>query len=140
MHDSINLAMIITKSRIDVYPTCFVILMTCFAGCGKAGPELAPVSGRVTVDGQPMENVDVTFQPDEMRPASYGRTDADGHYELGYKRGVQGALLGQHTVRIRSLAANAPKIAAQFDSQSELRREVKAGQNEFDFDVTTESK
>ena len=90
-----------------------------------------------------MENVDVTFQPDEMRPASYGRTDADGHYELGYKRGVQGALLGQHTVRIkveRSLVPNPPHIAARFNSQSELRREVKAGQNEFDFDVTTEGK
>ena len=68
--------------------------MVCFAGCGKSGPELAPVSGRVSVDGQTMENVNVTFQPDEMRPASYGRTDADGHYELGYKRGVQGACLG----------------------------------------------
>ena len=135
--------MIVTKSRIDVYPACFVILMVCFAGCGKSGPELAPVSGRVTVDGQSMENVDVTFQPDEMRPASYGRTDADGHYELGYKRGVQGALLGQHTVRItveRSLVPNPPHIAARFNSQSELRREVKAGQNEFDFDVTTEGK
>jgi hypothetical protein len=135
--------MMITKSRIDACPACFVILMACFAGCGKSGPELAPVSGRVTVDGQPMENVDVTFQPDEMRPASYGRTDADGHYELGYKRGVQGALLGQHTVRIkveRSLVPNPPHIAPQFNSQSELRREVKAGQNEFNFDVTTEGK
>jgi hypothetical protein len=135
--------MLVTKSRIDVYPACFVILMACFAGCGKSGAELAPVSGRVNVDGQPMENVDVTFQPDEMRPASYGRTDRDGHYELGYKRGVQGALLGQHTVRItveRSLVPNPPHIAAQFNSQSTLRREVNAGKNEFDFDVTTEGK
>jgi hypothetical protein len=128
------------KSKIERLAVYFLILTACIAGCGKSGPELAPVSGRLTVDGQPMENVDVTFQPDEMRPASYGRTDADGRYELGYKRGVQGALLGQHTVRIRSLVANAPHIAAQFNSQSELRREVKAGENEFDFDVTTEDK
>jgi hypothetical protein len=128
------------KSRLKFFAVCFLILPASIAGCGKSGPELAAVSGRVTVDGKPMENVDVTFQPDEMRPASYARTDASGHYELGYKRGVQGALLGQHTVRIRSLVANAPQIAAQFNSQSELRREVKAGQNEFDFDVTTEGK
>jgi predicted small lipoprotein YifL len=135
--------MILTKSKIELLAIWFLILTGCLAGCGKSGPELAPVSGRVTVDGQSMENVDVTFQPDEMRPASYGRTDADGHYELGYKRGVQGALLGQHTVRItveRSLVPNPPHIAARFNSQSELRREVKAGQNEFDFDVTTEGK
>jgi hypothetical protein len=128
------------KPRIDSIAACILILAASIAGCGKSGPELAEVSGRVTVDGKPMENLDVTFQPDEMRPASYARTDASGHYELGYKRGVQGALLGQHTVRIRSLVAKAPQIAAQFNTQSELRREVKAGQNEFDFDVTTESK
>jgi predicted small lipoprotein YifL len=134
----VNWAMILTKSKIELLAVCFLILTACIAGCGQSGPELAPVSGRVTVDGQPMENVDVTFQPDEMRPASYARTDADGHYELGYKRGVQGALLGQHTVRIK--AERSPQIAAKFNSQSELRREVKAGQNEFDFDVTTEGK
>jgi hypothetical protein len=124
----------------DFFVGCLLIFATCIAGCGKSGPELAPVIGRVTVDGKPMENLEVTFQPDEMRPASYARTDADGHYELGYKRGMQGALLGQHTVRIRSLARNAPQIAARFNSQSELRREVKAGQNEFDVDVTSEGK
>jgi hypothetical protein len=128
------------KSRLEFFAVCYLILSASIAGCGQSGPELAAVSGRVTVDGQPMENLDVTFQPDEMRPASYGRTDASGHYELGYKRGVQGALLGQHTVRIRSLDAKAPQIAARFNAQSELRREVKAGENEFDFDVTTEGK
>jgi hypothetical protein len=117
------------KSRLEFFAVCFLILAASIAGCGQSG-----------VDGQPMENVDVTFQPDEMRPASYGRTDASGHYELGYKRGVQGALLGQHTVRIRSLDAKTPQIAAQFNAQSELRREVKAGQNEFDFDVKTGDK
>ena len=135
--------MIVTKPRTAAYPACFVILMACFAGCGTGGPQLAPVSGRVTIDGKPMANIDVTFQPDEMRPASYGRTDPDGHYELGYKKGVQGALVGQHTVRItveRSVVPNPPHIAAKFNSQSDLRREVKAGQNNFDFDATTESK
>jgi hypothetical protein len=136
----VNSVMRLKELKIDFFAGCFLIFATCIAGCGESGPELAPVSGRVTVDGKTVENLEVTFQPDEMRPASYARTGADGHYELGYKRGVQGALLGQHTVRIRSLAPNAPQIAAKFNSQSELRREVKAGQNEFDFDVTTEGK
>ena len=29
-----------------------------------------------------------------------GRTDANGHYELAYKRGVMGGMVGSNTVRI----------------------------------------
>ncbi len=122
--------------------SCF-LLAVLVAGCSKSGPELAPVHGRITVDGQPMENVDITFQPDGSKPPSYGRTDKDGQYELGYKRGVTGALIGQHTVRITvssELVHNPPKIAAKFNTNSELRREVKPGDNAFNFDATTEGK
>ena len=119
------------------YLSCLVLVIV-VAGCGKSGPEVAPVSGRVTVDGQPMENVDVVFQPEDARSPSYGRTDKNGHYTLGYKRGVEGALVGSHGVGIsvsRELVRNPPQI-----KNTELRREVKPGQNEFDFDVTSEAK
>jgi hypothetical protein len=72
-----------------------------------------------------------------------GRTDADGRYELAYKRGQPGALVGPHLVRISvspELMKNPPHIAKQFDTESELHREVTSGDNEFDFDVTTEKK
>jgi hypothetical protein len=58
-----------------------------------------------------------------------------------FKRGQPGAIVGQHTVRIwvsHEVVNNPPIIAAKFDARSELRREVKSGDNEFDFDVTTE--
>jgi hypothetical protein len=60
-----------------------------------------------------------------------------------YKRGEPGAPVGQHIVRIwvsREIVPNPPIIAAKFDAKSELHREVKSGDNEFDFDVTTEGK
>jgi hypothetical protein len=38
------------------------------------------------------------------------------------------------------ISPHPPVIAARFDTKSELRREVKAEQNEFDFEVTTEGK
>jgi hypothetical protein len=38
------------------------------------------------------------------------------------------------------IVPNPPVIAARFDTKSELRREVKPGDNPFDFDVTTEKK
>ena len=132
-----------TRSRIDVYPACFVILMACFAGCGKTGPELAPVTGRITLDGKPLENADILFQPAGSKPPSAGRTDANGHYELAYKRGVMGGMVGSNTVAITispEVVANPPSIPARYNSESELTKEVKSGQNEFNFDLTSNEK
>jgi hypothetical protein len=118
MRDSINLAMIMTKSRIVAYLACSVILVACFAGCGKTGPELAPVTGRITLDGKPLENADISFQPDNSKPPSAGRTDANGHYELAYKRGVTGGTVGSNSVQITistDVVPNAPSIPARYN-------------------------
>src|SRR4051794_14430199 len=111
------------------------------SGCNKSGPKIAPVHGQVTVDGRPLKFVDVSFQPDDSQRPSMGQTDADGRYELGYKRGQPGAIVGSHTVRISISAENVrnpPIIAKEFDTQTTLRREVEPHDNEFDFKVTTE--
>lgn len=132
-----------TKSRIDIYAACFVLVVLCFAGCGKSGPELVPVTGRITLDGKPLENADVSFQPDNSKPPSAGRTDANGHYELAYKRGVMGGLVGSNTVRITissDVVPNPPTIPLRYNSESELKKEVKPGPNEFNFDLTTNEK
>lgn len=121
----------------------FLLLGLLIGGCRRSGPEIAPVSGRVTLSGKPLEKADVVFQPESGKPPASARTDADGHYELAYKRGVMGGPVGQNLVQIsvsREIVHNPPKIAAKFNSKSELHREVKAGQNEFDFDVTIEGK
>jgi hypothetical protein len=113
------------------------------AGCGRSGPQMAPVHGRITLDGQPLAGADVRFQPVGPERPSTGRTDSEGRYELMFKRGQPGAVVGQHTVRIwvsPEVVPHPPIIAARFDSKSELRREVKSGDNEFDFDVTAEGK
>jgi hypothetical protein len=110
------------------------------AGCGKSGPQVAPVQGRVTLDGQPLFSADVAFQPANSQRPSVGRTDAEGHYELAYKRGQMGALVGPHTVRITvspDAVKNAPVIPARYDTQTELRRDVEPGPNEFNFDLTS---
>jgi hypothetical protein len=123
--------------------TIVVAFLALTAGCGKSGPQVVPVHGRITLEGQPLASADVRFQPDGPERPSVGRTDGDGRYELMYKRGQPGAIVGQHTVRIwvsPEVVNKPPIIAARFDTKSELRREVKADQNEFDFDVTTEGK
>jgi hypothetical protein len=123
--------------------TVIVAFLFLIAGCGKSGPQIAPVHGRVTLAGQPLASADIRFQPDGPERPSVGSTDSDGRYELIFKRGQPGAVVGQHTVRIwvsAEVVRNPPIIASRFDTKSELRREVKSGDNEFDFDVTTEGK
>jgi hypothetical protein len=116
-----------------------LLLFVLLAGCSKSGPEVAPVSGHVTLDGRPLENADVVFQPEGAKSPSYGRTDAEGYYELGYKRGVPGAIIGEHTVSIYvspEVVAKPPRIA-----KTEIRRTVESGEdNVFNFDVTSEKK
>jgi len=132
-----------TKFKIDILAICFVLLATSFAGCGKTGPEIAPVSGRITLDGKPLEKADILFQPDGSKPPSSGRTDADGRYQLVYKRGVMGGMLGSNKVQITispDVVANPPNIPARYNTESELTKEVKSGQNEFNFDLTTNEK
>ncbi len=111
-----------------------------FAGCSKPGPELAPVTGRITLDGEPLEKADILFQPDGSKPPSSGRADAAGRYELAYKRGIMGGSVGPNTVRITispDVVPNPPNIPARYNTDSELTREVKSGPNEFNFDLTT---
>ena len=127
------------------------MMLAVFGGCGTTGPELVPVSGRVTLDGQPLPGARIMFQPEATGSPSYGSTDRDGRYELGYKRGVQGAMIGWHIVRIQldapGQAANGksnrrPKsLPARYNTKSELRVEVKPGtQNDLDFDLAFDVK
>jgi hypothetical protein len=132
-----------TKFKIDILPFCFVLSAMSFAGCGDTGPELAPVTGRITLNGAPLENADILFQPEGSKPPSAGRTDASGRYELAYKRGVMGGIVGSNTVRITissDVVANPPNIPARYNTESELTKEVKSGQNEINFDLTADEK
>jgi hypothetical protein len=77
-------------------------------GCG--GPDLAPVSGTVTLNGEPVDGIRVVFEPivgqsgvtDEEHYTSFGITDAAGNYEMQTYVGDKlksGAVVGNSTVR-----------------------------------------
>jgi hypothetical protein len=131
---------------------CALVLAIGLTGCGKSsGPELAPVSGRVTLDGQPMYGARLRFQPEAGGGSpSSGTTDQDGQYELSYKRGQKGAQIGWHKVRIDSAAelpgpngkpVRPPTLPPRYNVQSELRKEVKSDEeNEFNFELTSQPK
>lgn len=78
--------------------------MTALTGCRQ---EVVPVSGRVTVNGQPLAGAVVTFQPRKLqqgeRPGagSIGRTDAAGRYVLRQVTPNRpGAVVGEHSVTV----------------------------------------
>src|SRR5262245_1306905 len=93
------------------------LLMMAMAGCGASGPQVAPVHGRVTLDDRPLANADITFQPEGALRASIGRTNQDGRYELAYKLGQSGAIVGKHTVNVEvseELVSNPPPIPERY--------------------------
>ena len=67
-----------------------------------------------------------------------GVTDADGNYTLNYIRDVQGAAVGRHSVRITAgdpVTGKPEPVPARYNVKTELRKEVKAGENEINFDL-----
>ncbi len=103
-------------------------------GCGRSDlPALGRVRGTVTLDGKPLAGVIVTFLPDKGRPA-VANADSNGQYDLLYTHGVKGATVGPNTVRILwpdGAEATVP-IPAKYGAKSELKMDVKAGNNTFD--------
>lgn len=125
-------------------PVLLLLCLAAISGCGgKSGPQLARVSGKVTLGGQPLAKAAVEFIPEKGRPAT-GVTDDDGYYELQYTESDRGAMLGNHTVRIRTYReadedAGTPevpeKVPMKYNVNSELTRDVKEGKNEFNFEL-----
>jgi hypothetical protein len=72
------------------------------AGCGGPKFNYAEVEGKVTLGGQPLSGVVVTFYPDsegkEQLPYARGTTDAAGAYALATMDGKPGALVGKNRV------------------------------------------
>lgn len=81
------------------------MVLTLLAGCGRTGHDLAPVSGRVTLQDKPIANIGVTFQPiaktgsrGDAGLGSYGTTDVSGQFRLKTIDGKPGAVVGNHKV------------------------------------------
>jgi hypothetical protein len=134
-------------------------------GCsGRGGPELAPVSGKITLEGKPLAGAHVTFTAKDAPRAALGTTDAQGLYQLTTFRPNDGAVLGKHTVTVtmpakgtaemsaakpdaaygeamrqasKGVAPRGSEIPAKYanPATSELSAEVKKGKNEFSFDL-----
>jgi hypothetical protein len=87
----------------------WLVMLSLFSGCSSGGGAVAPVSGRVTLDGQPLAGAHVSFQPEgggslsdsSAGSGSYAVTASDGSYVLRLAVGDRpGAAVGKHRVEI----------------------------------------
>jgi len=122
--------------------SCGLLLVGTACSSRTAGyPDLVPVIGTVTLDGKPLGEVTVMFQPENGR-ASIGKTNAEGKYELVFTEVAKGAKVGSHHV---SFSQEIPEddIRATMRPPKYLNRsfdvEVTAEPNVFDFDLAEES-
>jgi hypothetical protein len=120
------------------------------ASCGS--PPLHEVTGRVTLDGKPLEAALVTYiSDDDRREFFLARTDAEGRYRLQPDGRRAGALAGRYVVRVTTLQEAdtrseppvpgiAERVPRRYNLESELRAEVDPGVNDRSFDLVTEER
>lgn len=122
---------------------CLLIVVGC-TGCfggGESLPELASVTGTVTMDGAPLAGANVLFQPQSGK-TTFATTDENGKFELMYNQDTEGATPGSYTVKI-SKEKNPEEpgmnlVPPKYNDQSTLTADVKMdGENDFQFDLTT---
>jgi len=103
----VNSHISVLRSRM---PGVASLLMCCLiVGCAekKAEPEVVPVTGKVLLDGEPLEFGTVTFQPLRGQPAK-GEIQPDGTFELSTFAPGDGAPVGKHQVRITCYESQRP--------------------------------
>lgn len=90
---------------------CSVSGLVVSQGCGSRSrgniPQTAPVSGTVTLDGQPVDGATVVFVPTGT-PAygAYAVTDSKGHFSLKSSETVSGAVPGKYLVQVTKLVTD----------------------------------
>ena len=124
----------------------WMVALVVFVGCSirpADQPEIAAVSGRVTMDGQPLASVSVVFES-ERGVLSFGNTDDEGRYSVSYIRSAKGAGLGRNVVRISTptMGPSSPlrkdKIPSTYNTASTLAVDVTKGSNVFDFSLESQ--
>jgi hypothetical protein len=121
-------------------------------GC-QSSAGLAPVSGKITLDGKPLAAAHVVFQPESSGKSpstggSYAFTNENGEYTLRSFEGDQaGAAVGTHKVQINlkvdsesdSPSRTRPKpLPPRYNVQTELTFQVQpGGTKEANFDLTS---
>lgn len=76
------------------------VLIAGVTGCGDPEIPTASVSGTVTINGNPVQGVEVMFVPDAKIRPSAGLTDAKGRYKAEFLSTQSGVALGSCVVQL----------------------------------------
>ncbi len=140
-----------------VWLHCGLFATLCFmsaTGCGSDNPlGRQAISGRVTLDGSPLDQGTISFSPQADNGVSSGTTLRNGEYAIAASKGLPP---GKYVVRIHSIVsdpANKNKVSSEsgapvtglpgverippaYNANSTLSIEVVAGRKvEFNFDL-----
>lgn len=87
--------------------------LACLAGgCGPRRPATVPVKGRVTLDGKPVADAAVIFEPETGGVPARGSTAADGSFTLTTFERDDGAIAGRHRVGVTKVVYEGVKADA----------------------------
>src|SRR5262245_53787444 len=82
----------------------FVVFLTAMillpAGCNK-GPKIVPISGKITIDNQPLKTGVIMVYQSGYRPAS-ATIQSDGSFTFQTLANNDGCLLGEHPITVMS--------------------------------------
>jgi len=135
----------------------FGLCLTVVPGCGGAGDGIVrqPVSGRVTLDGKPLDHGEITLNPIQAGPSA-GGTIAAGAFAIDRPEGPS---VGRYRVMIMSIQPTGRQvrdvdsppgttvaelsniIPDRYNTKTELEVEVKnSGPNTMTFDLVSTPK
>ncbi len=119
------------------------IALVLLGGCGEGGPSLGSVSGKITLDGEPVKGAIVQFIPQGPGGTpSYGLSDKEGIYKMEFSSSASGVLTGKSLVRISSnddVTINGKTYSSvevfpdKYNEGSEVIADIVAGENKLDY-------
>lgn len=133
--------------------SCFVTLVglgCCLSfGCGAEGGSQTSVKGRVSLDGQPIDQGAIHFMATASKGKNFSGAIANGEYALPAK---ESPTPGTYRVELHwtkktgkkvrdgaiSVDETAEGMPAKFNKESNLSAEIKAGENLLNYDVNSQ--
>jgi hypothetical protein len=88
------------RSKYRIFAWCTGILLPAIVGCGDGRPARVAVSGRVLIDGKPLQTGFIQVYPDGNRPAS-SPIASDGRFTLTTFDENDGCMIGKHRVAVQ---------------------------------------
>ncbi|QDU76590.1 hypothetical protein Pan97_36420 [Bremerella volcania] len=134
--------------RIQTPVACSIglsLLLLITAGCGSGRSDLVEVTGKVTLDGQPVNKGKITFEATDGKGGVEGGSIENGEYSVKTTLGSKAVKINSPKVvgeRKTYGTADSPTeevsteaIPKQYNRNTELKIEVSSSSLEHDFDL-----